>query len=151
MPQVMTQTKTLTSLGVSRHQTYENQVALWMVTWFWNKWAIMIFSGLKTRGVFLYGCFISRKRREISWSWYFMSNVVKTKESWDKSSSRLRIVESACCRSSRFLRSRLKYGKRSDGGSRSQVHQKMERSSRAIQGICKENRWTQFSVLITFF
>ena len=48
------------------HQKYWKQVALWMVTLPWNNWVIVRFIVTKTRGIFLQGCSISRKRRETS-------------------------------------------------------------------------------------
>ena len=42
MSQVMTQAECVDQMcGVSTHQKYWNQVALWMVTWLWNNCAIM--------------------------------------------------------------------------------------------------------------
>ena len=80
--------------------------------------------------------------------WYFISNVRKTQNLWDNLSFRRRTVENTWCSSSRLLRFRLLYGKRSDARTRSQVHPKMEWLSRAIQGVCKENWWRKGSVRI---
>ena len=77
-----------------------------------------------------------------------VSSLAKQRGLWDNWSSWQWIVKSAQSRCSRLLRFGSMSGKAGDEHVRNQVHRKMERASRAILGICKDDWWRQGAVRI---
>ena len=79
------------------YHKYWNHVALWMVTWPWNNWAIVSFIVLKTRGDLLAGMLFVQKAE---------GNLLQVDTSFQG------LGKQRVCRSSRMLIIRLMYGKR---------------------------------------
>ena len=77
-----------------------------------------------------------------------LSDLTSEKGFWDNWSSRQWIVENARDRSSRLLRLCFMSGQTGDEHARNQIQHKMERASRVMQGIRKENRSTTNSIRI---